>query len=116
MKLCFIKTENMKAIFDSILLNSLQMEERTGEILIDCTVYEDSAIYDTQFVLSDTGMNCLLNELSCRDIELDFENGCDLIRLSDGTEVYRMDLTGSTVNPVFLPLYVMPQQLRLLRA
>ena len=106
----------MKTVFDSILLNRLQMESNSNEVTLDCTVYERGNQYETEFVLSGSAMNQLLNELACRDIELDFDQNCDEITLPDGTTIYHMNLGGTAGNPVFLPLYVMPEKLRLLRA
>ncbi len=105
----------MELLFDSILLNSLQMESQSGETLLDCTVYERGHSYDTQIVLSDTAMNLLMNELACRDIELDFEKG-DRIPMPDGTEIYHLNLDSADRNPLFLPLYILPESMRLLRA
>jgi hypothetical protein len=106
----------MDTIFDSILLNSLQMESGSSEVTLDCTVYEAGTNYDTQLVLSSTGMNRLLSELSFRDIELDFDGGCSMIALPDGTIVSHMDLRSAFEKPVFVPLYIMPENLRALRA
>src|SRR4051812_2601698 len=106
----------MKALFDSILLNRLQMESNSNEVTLDCTVFEHGNQYETEFVLSGSSMNQLLNELACREIELDFEHNCDEITLPDGTTVYHMNLEAGQANPIFLPLYVMPEKLRLLRA
>jgi len=104
----------MKTLFDSILLNRLQMESNSSEVTLDCTVFERGNQYETEIVLSGNSMNQLLSELACRDIELDFEQNCDEIMLPDGTTVYHMNLDSG--HPIFLPLYVMPEKLRLLRA
>lgn len=114
--LCIIKTNDMETIFDSILLNSLQMESGSSEITLDCTVYEGGANYDTQLVLSATGMNALLSELGSRNIELDFEDNCQELSFADGTVVYHMDLRSEYENQVFVPLHIMPENLRALRA
>lgn len=106
----------MELLFDSILLNSLQMESNSGETLLDCTVFERGHSYDTQIVLSDTAMNHLMSELACRNIELDFEQNCDRIPMPDGTEIYHMNLDSQERNPLFLPLYILPETMRLLRA
>ena len=106
----------MKTIFDSILLNLLQMESNSNEVTLDCTVFERGNQYETEIVLSGSSMNQLLNELACRDIELDFENSFDEIAMPDGTTVYHMNLDAGQEQPIFLPLYVMPEKLRLLRA
>jgi hypothetical protein len=104
----------MKAIFDSILLNSLQIESHSEEALLDCTIFEKGHQYQTEIVLSSTALNQLLNELSCREIELDFD-GCAEIRLPDGGTLMHMQLDQAD-QPIFLPLYVLPEQIRLLRA
>jgi len=92
------------------------MESNSNEVTLDCTVYERGDQYETEIVLSGTAMNQLLNELACRDIELDFEQGCDEIVMPDGSVIYHMNLEIEDRNPIFLPLYVMPEKLRLLRA
>lgn len=106
----------MNKIFDSILLNSLHMEAQSGEVIIDCTVFENGGQYQSEMVLSSTGMNRLLNELSCREIVLDFDNNWDEVVLPGGEVVYHMQLDGRDQDPVFLPLYVMPERVRLMRA
>jgi hypothetical protein len=106
----------MKAIFDSILLNSLQLESNSEDAVLDCTIFEKGMQYDSEIVLSATALNQLLNELSCREIELDFDNGCTEIRLPDGGTVVHMQLDTPDQQPIFLPLYVLPEQIRLLRA
>jgi hypothetical protein len=105
----------MNTIFDSILLNSLQMESNSEEAILGCTVYENGEHYATEMVLSATAMNQLLNELVCREIELDFENWNE-IKLPDGGSVFHMQLDSPELQPVFLPLYVLPERVRLLRA
>ncbi|MDH4474523.1 MAG: hypothetical protein QE487_18100 [Fluviicola sp.] len=105
----------MNTIFDSILLNSLQMESNSEEAILGCTVYENGEHYATEMVLSATAMNQLLNELVCREIELDFENWNE-IKLPDGGSVFHMQLDSPELKPVFLPLYVLPERVRLLRA
>lgn len=105
----------MNAIFDSILLNSLQMESSSEEAVLDCTVFEKGTQYRTEIVLSATALNQLMNELSCREIELDFDDACE-IRLPDGGTIFRMELDRGDRQPLFLPLYVLPAQIRLLRA
>lgn len=114
--LCFIKTTVMNTIFDSILLNSLQMEGQSGEVTIDCTVFENGEQYQSEMVLTSTAMNRLLNELSCRDIDLDFDRNWDEVILPGGDVVYHMQFDGRDQSPVFLPLYVMPERIRLMRA
>lgn len=106
----------MNTIFDSILLNSLQMESNSQEAVLGCTIYERGHQYPTEVVLSGTALNQLLNELSCREIELDFDNGWNEIRLPDGGSVYHMQFDEPGQQPVFLPLYVLPERIRLLRA
>lgn len=106
----------MKTIFDSILLNSLQMESNSEEAILDCTVFENGDSYQTEMVLSATALNQLLNELSCRDIELDFEQQWNEIPLPDGGTVFHMPLDTQDGQPIFLPLYVLPERIRLLRA
>lgn len=103
----------MNAIFDSILLNSLQMESNSDEALLSCTVFEEGEHYTTEIVLSATAMNQLLNELVCREIEIDFD-AWNEIRTADGS-VYHLSLDGAE-RPVFLPLYVLPERVRFLRA
>jgi len=105
----------MKTIFDSILLNSLQMESNSEEAILDCTIFEKGSQYNTEMVLSATALNQLLNELVCRDIELDFDQWNE-IRLPDGGTIFRMELDQVNEKPVFLPLYILPERIRLLRA
>lgn len=105
--------EIMNAIFDSILLNSLQMESNSDEALLACTVFEDGEQYTTEVVLSATAMNQLLNELACRDIEIDFD-AWNEIRTAEGS-VFHLPLE-TVERPVFLPLYVLPERVRFLRA
>jgi hypothetical protein len=106
----------MNTIFDSILLNSLQMENNSDEAVLGCTIFERGQRYETEVVLSGTALNQLLNELSYREIEVDFDNGMNEIRLPDGGSVYHMQFDTSDRQPVFLPLYVLPERIRLLRA
>lgn len=103
-------------LFDSILLNSLQLESQSDEALLNCTVFEGGESYTTEVVLSSTALNQLLNELASRDLEPDFDRFWEEIRLPDSTCVYRLELDVPGRNPLFLPLYVLPERIRLLRA
>lgn len=79
-------------------------------------MFEGDQHYESEIVLTNTSMNQLLNELIARGIELDFDKDFDTIMLPDGESLCRVDLNKVTDNPVFLPMYSMPEQLRLLRA
>ena len=91
------------------------MESNSEEAILDCTVFEKGSQYNTEMVLSATALNQLLNELVCRDIELDFDQWNE-IRLPDGETIFRMQLDHVDQKPVFLPLYILPERIRLLRA
>jgi hypothetical protein len=106
----------MKTLVDSILLNSIQFESSSTEVLLNCLVFEGENRYESEMILTTTSMNQLLSELIARGIELDFDSNLDTIILPDGESLYRVDLTKVIDVPVFLPLYSMPEQLRLLRA
>lgn len=106
----------MKTLVDSILLNSIQFESSSTEVLLNCLMFEGDQHYESEIVLTNTSMNQLLNELIARGIELDFDKDFDTIMLPDGESLCRVDLNKVTDNPVFLPMYSMPEQLRLLRA
>jgi len=92
------------------------MESNSEEAVLDCTVFEDGQQYNSEIVLSATALNQLLNELICRDIELDFDSQWKEIRLPDGGTVFHMQIDTADRRPVFLPLYVLPERIRLLRA
>ncbi len=91
------------------------MESNSEEAILDCTIFEKGSQYNTEMVLSATALNQLLNELVCRDIELDFDQWNE-IRLPDGGTIFRMELDQVNEKPVFLPLYILPERIRLLRA
>lgn len=109
-------TENMKTLVDSILINRLQMESSSNEVLLNCVIYEEGGQYESDVVLSATAMNVLLNELAFRGIELNFDTDGEEVRLPDGEILYALDLSQSMQAPVFLPLYSIPDQVRLMRA
>lgn len=100
----------------SILLNRIQIESNSTDVILDCEVYEDGDHYSSEIVISNTTMNQLLNELSFRSFELDFDNGWNEIRRMDGSMLLTMDLSGVNEQPIFIPGYVLPEQIRLLRA
>lgn len=106
----------MKTLVDSILLNSIQFESSSTEVLLNCLVFEGEHRYESDIILSTTSMNQLLSELIARGIELDFDKDFDTIILPDGESMCRIDLNKVVDLPVFLPLYSMPEQVRLLRA
>ena len=68
------------------------MESNSEEAVLDCTVFEDGRQYNSEIVLSATALNQLLNELVCRDIELDFDSQWKEIRLPDGGTVFHMQI------------------------
>jgi hypothetical protein len=106
----------MKTLVDSILINRLQMESSSNEVLLNCVIYEEGGQYESDVVLSATAMNVLLNELAFRGIELNFDTDGEEVRLPDGEILYALDLSQSMQAPVFLPLYSIPDQVRLMRA
>jgi hypothetical protein len=106
----------MKTIVDSILINRLQMESSSNEVLLNCVVYEEGESYESDLILSSTAMNVLLNELAFRGIELNFDSEGEEVRLPDGEWLYSLDLSRRMSAPVFLPLYSIPDQVRLMRA
>lgn len=105
----------MKTIVDSILINRLQLESTSSDVTLNCLVYEDGKSYESDIILSATGMNQLLNELQFRGIDLNFDERAEEVRLPDGSMLVHLDLTHAET-PVFLPLYSIPNQVRLMRA
>jgi hypothetical protein len=106
----------MKTIVDSILINGLQMESTSTDVTLNCIVYEEGQTYESDLILSATAMNQLLNELLYRGIELNFDEHAEEVRFPDGTSMLHLNLSDTMSNPVFLPMYSMPDQVRLMRA
>lgn len=103
----------MNTIFDSILLNRIQIEAHSSQVQLDCIIYEEGVASESQLFLSTSSFNQLLNELSVRGIEIDFDQ-FDSVVISEEETIYCLDLTCEA--PVFLPFYCIPREKMLLRA
>lgn len=106
----------MKVLFDSVLINRIQMESNSNEVQLFCTVYEQGASYEKESFISMSAFNQLLCEFDVRGIQIDMENGWDFIQTSEDEYIYTMDLYNLVQQPVFLPLVCLPKENRLLRA
>lgn len=106
----------MKVLFESILINRIQLESNSNEVQLSCTVFEQGSSYDKESFISMSAFNQLLCELDVRGIQLDMERGWDLIQTSEDEYIYTMDLNAQLDRPVFLPLVCIPKENRLLRA
>lgn len=110
------KTKKMKTLVDSILIQRIQMESNTTDVVLNCIVYESGEDYTSDIVLSAHAMNLLLNELAYRGHELDFDASCDEVLFPDGNTLITLDVTKKHADPVFIPLYSLPEKTMLLRA
>ena len=106
----------MKVLFDSVLINRIQMESNSSEVQLFCTIYEQNENYDTEIFMSMSAFNQLLGEFDVRGIELDMDNNMDVIVFGPEEYIYTMDLSKTIDRPVFLPLVSLPKENRLLRA
>lgn len=106
----------MRTLFDSMIVNRIQMESFSNDVLLNCFIYEEGQNYETDVVLDATAMNQFLIELAMRGIELDFETNSDTIQLPDGEIIQSLDLSKNQNQTIYLPLYCLPAQARLLRA
>lgn len=106
----------MRTLFDSMIVNRIQLESFSNDVLLNCFIFEEGQNYETDVVLDATAMNQFLIELSMRGIELDFEANGDIIQLPDGEIIQSIDLSKREMDPIYLPLYCLPAQARLLRA
>lgn len=104
----------MKTLFDSIVINRLQMSSFTEDTTLACTVFESGDQYDTELVLSATSMNQLLNELALRDIEVDFEVNSIELNFPSGEVVIQKFF--SEEFPVIIPPMVLDETRWLMRA
>lgn len=103
----------MNTIFDSILLNRIQIEEHSSQVQLDCIIYENGVASDSQLFLTASNFNQLLNELCIRGIEIDFDQ-FDTLVISSEEIIHCLEL--NTESPVFLPFYCIPEEKMLLRA
>lgn len=106
----------MKAIYDSILLNRLQMESTSNEVIINCFVVEDGFGYETDIVLNHSSLNQLMSELSVRGLDFNFDELCNETIMKDGQSIIHLDFSKEIDRPLYLPLYCIPEQVRLMRA
>lgn len=105
----------MKALFDSVWINRIQMESNSSEVQVTCKIYEEGQSYDSELFLSMSAFNQLLCELEVRGFELDLENGMDFIQFGPDEYLYTMDLS-KEIRPCFIPLVCLPKENKLLRA
>jgi hypothetical protein len=110
------KTIKMKTLVDSILIQRIQMESNTTDVVLNCIVYEAGMDYASDIILSSHAMNLLLNELAYRGHVLDFDAACDEVCFPDGHTMYSLDVAKNEDHPVFIPLYSLPEKTMLLRA
>lgn len=106
----------MKVLFDSVLINRIQLESNSNEVQLFCTVYEQDSTYEKESFISMSAFNQLLGEFDVRGLNIDMDKGWDLIQINANEFVYVMDLNEATSQPVFLPLVCLPKENRLLRA
>ncbi|AEA43071.1 hypothetical protein [Fluviicola taffensis] len=105
----------MKTLFDSVLINRIQLESNSSEVQLTCRIFENKESYDTEVFLSMSAFNQLLCELEVRGFEIDMENDMDFIQFGPDDYVYTMDLSKEE-HPCFLPLLSLPKENKLLRA
>lgn len=96
----------MKALRDSVVIKQVQMESNSAHVQLFCTAWIDHSVYETHYFYTMEQFNILLNELSARELELDFDNFKTVV-LAEDEEIYSLDLGDEAV---ILPLYCMPEQ------
>ena len=92
------------------------MESTSNEVIINCFVVEDGFGYETDIVLNHSSLNQLMNELSVRGLDFNFDELCNESILTDGQSIIHLDFTKEIDRPLYLPLYCIPEQVRLMRA
>jgi hypothetical protein len=115
MQICIIKINDMKTLFDSVLINRIQLESNSSEVQLTCRIFENKESYDTEVFLSMSAFNQLLCELEFRGFDIDMDRDMDFIQFGPDDYVYTMDLS-KIEQPCFLPLISLPKENKLLRA
>lgn len=96
----------MKALRDSVVIKQVQMESNSAYVQLFCTAWIDQSVYETHYFYTMEQFNILLNELSARELELDFDNFITVV-LAEDEEIYSLDLGEDAI---ILPFYCMPEQ------
>lgn len=111
-----MNTAFSRQLFDSVLIERIIMEETSGSIVLKCTIFEGSGSYSSDLLITSSGLNNLLCELSVRGIELDLEKHLIPVPVSEDETIFIIECARHFDEPIFLPMYALPQQVVKMRA
>jgi hypothetical protein len=103
-------------LFDSVFVERIIIEENSSTVVLNCTIFEGSVQYKSDLMISHSGLNNLLCELSARGVDIDLEKHLVPIYLGEDDLMYIIECSKFFDEPVFLPMYAMPEQLVKMRA
>ena len=111
-----MRTAISNQLFDSVFVERIIIEESSSTVVLNCTIYEGSNQYKSDLMINQSGLNNLLCELSARGVDIDLEKHLLPINISEDEVIYIIECSKFFDEPVFLPMYAMPQEVVKMRA
>lgn len=111
-----MRTAVSNQLFDSVFVERIIIEESSSTVVLNCTIYEGSNQYKSDLMINQSGLNNLLCELSARGVDIDLERDLIPINISEEEVMYIIECSKFFDEPVFLPMYAMPQEVVKMRA
>lgn len=106
----------MKTIYESILIQSIQWEGNSGEILISGEISDRMGSYKGEIFLPANELNKILGALSVYGVEIDMDKSWRAVPMPDGEMMYFLEVPREASENVILPFSMLPNEHKLLRA
>lgn len=106
----------MKAIYESILIQTIQWEGNSGEILISGEISDRMGSYKGELFVQANELNKILGVLSAKGVEIDMDKNWRAVAMPDGEMMYFLEMPSEVSEQVILPFSMLPNEHKLLRA
>lgn len=106
----------MKTIYESILIQTIQWEGNSGEILISGEISDCMGSYKGELFLQAHELNKLLGVLATKGVEIDMDKSWRAVSMPDGEMMYFLEMPQEVSEQVILPFSLLPNEHKLLRA
>ncbi len=114
--LCYKFKSTMKTIYESILIQTIQWEGNSGEILISGEISDRVGSYKGELFLQVHELNKLLGVLAANGVEIDMDKSWRSVAMPDGEMMYFLEMPKEVSGQVILPFSLLPNEHKLLRA
>jgi hypothetical protein len=106
----------MKTIYESILIQSIQWEGSSSEIMITGEISDRMGSYSGEVYLPAHDLNKILGILSTNGFEIDMDKNWNAITMPDGEMLYFLEIPKDLAEQMVLPFSYLPLEHKLLRA